>query len=510
MKNKFAKNIGILGITGIIIKIIGAIYRVPLAVFMTEDAVAYYSLAYPWYNILIVISSTALPAVIAKLVAEAGANENQQLQNDVLNASNRLMQYFGITTMLFLIGFANLISNALGYPESAYSFYVLGIASYFVALNAVYRGFFQGTQRLEFYGVSQLLEQIGRVVFGLALVIALAGLSMGDDFIAAAGTSGAAFGAIISWGYVKSRHRKHYKNHTKTKGDFKPIYRSILKLMLPIALGASIMPLLSIIDGTLVVWRLRDIGLVDTAAILYSYISFYSSPIINISQVVFTAIQVSLLPMITKSFTQKSESIGNQIDLGILLSLVLGLPIGLGIAGFAEEILLFLYPSKAAIAVDAAPVLAILGVSIVFLSVYLATTSILQGVNQYKKPVVHLFVGAGVKVVTAYFLIGIPSINIDGAAYSTLMAYAVAAFLNIRLVYQMTKPSRKALIKIGLTLVANAAMILSAKLVFSAFDSSLSMRLNLMVSILIAVIVYAVFIYFGKVVTKSDFEGLEK
>lgn len=510
MKNKFAKNVGILGITGIIIKIIGAIYRVPLAVFMSEDAVAYYSLAYPWYNILIVISSTALPAVIAKLVAEAGANDDLQRQNDVLNASNRLMQYFGLTTMLFLVGFAGLISGALGYPESTYSFYVLGVASYFVALNAAYRGFFQGTQRLEFYGVSQLLEQIGRVVFGLALVVVLAGLSLGDDFIAAAGTSGALFGAIISWGYVVIRHKKHYKNHTKTKGDYKPIYRSILKLMLPIALGASIMPLLSIIDGTLVVWRLRDIGLVETAAILYSYISFYSSPIINISQVVFTAIQVSLLPMITKSFTQKSIHIGKQIDLGILLSLVMGLPIGLGIAGFSKEILLFLYPSKAAIAVDAAPVLAILGVSIVFLSIYLATTSILQGMNQYKRPVVHLFIGAAVKVVTAYSLIGIPSVNIDGAAYSTLIAYAVAAFLNIRLVYTLSKPSRKALIKIGLTLVANAAMLTAAKLVFSMLEASLAMRLNLLISIFIAVLVYAGFIFFGKVVTKADFEGLEK
>ena len=159
MKNKFAKNLGILGLIGLIIKLIGAIYRVPLALFMSEDAVAYYSLAYPWYNILIVISSTAIPAVIAKLTAEASANDDLQLQNDVLNVSRRLMQIFGIVTMLFLIGFASIISNGLGYPESKYSFYVLGLASYFVALNAAYRGFFQGTQRLEIYGISQLLEQ---------------------------------------------------------------------------------------------------------------------------------------------------------------------------------------------------------------------------------------------------------------------------------------------------------------------------------------------------------------
>ena len=510
MKNKFAKNLGILGLIGLIIKLIGAIYRVPLALFMSEDAVAYYSLAYPWYNILIVISSTAIPAVIAKLTAEASANDDLQLQNDVLNVSRRLMQIFGIVTMLFLIGFASIISNALGYPESTYSFYILGLASYFVALNAAYRGFFQGTQRLEIYGISQLLEQLGRVILGLALVATLAGFAMGDDFIAAAGTSGALFGAIISWGYVVSRHKKYYKNHTKTKGSFKPVTRQIMKLVVPIALGASIMPLLSIIDGTLVVWRLRDIGLVSTAAILFSYISFYSSPIINISQVVFSALQVSLLPMITKSYTQKNALIDHQINFGVLLSVVLGLPMGLGIAGFSEQILLFLYPSKAEIAVDAASVLAILGLSIAFLSVYLATTSILQGINQYKRPVLHLFIGAVIKVVTAYILIGIPSIGIDGAAYSTLFAYAVAAILNLILVYRLFKPTKRILTKIGLTFVANGLMILTALGLFRALEGFLPMRLNLLISIFVAVAIYGACIFFGKVLTKSDFDSLEK
>lgn len=510
MNNKFAKNLGILGLIGLIIKVIGAIYRVPLAIFMSENAVAYYALAYPWYNILIVISTTAIPAVIAKLTAEAGANGDLQKQSDVLNVSRKLLQGFGLFTMLFLIGFANLISNALGYPESAYSFYVLGVASYFVALNAAYRGFFQGTQRLEIYGISQLLEQIGRVVLGLALVAGLSGLAMGDDFIAAAGTSGALFGAIISWGYVVSRHRKYYKGHQKTQSAFKPVAKQILKLVIPIALGASIMPLLSIIDGTLVVWRLRDIGLASTAGILYSYVSFYSAPIINISQVAFSALQVTLLPMITKSYTQKSVYINHQINFGILLAVALGLPMGLGIAGFSQEILLFLYPSKAEIAVDAASVLAILGLSIAFLSVYLATTSILQGINQYDRPVKHLFVGAVVKIVMAYVLIGIPSININGAAYSTLFAYAIAALLNLSLVFKVSKPTRSTLKKIVITILSNILMIVSAKAVFGVLEGALSMRVNLLLSIGVAVIVYAGCIFFGKVITKSDFDKIER
>ncbi len=508
MKNKFARNLGILGIIGILIKIIGALYRVPLAVFMTEDAVAYYSLAYPWYNMLIVLSSAAIPAVIAKLTAEAVANDDISSGLDVLSVAKMLMNFFGLFTALFLIGFAKIISGALGFPESTYSFYVLGVASYFVAINASYRGFFQGEQRLQIYGVSQLIEQIGRVTFGLALVVIFAGLSLGDSMLAAAGTSGAAFGALSSWAYVVVKFRKFHPGGKHKVKDVRAVMKKIGKLVLPLAMGASIMPLLSMIDGVLVIWRLGQIGYAAESAIMYSFVSFYSAPIINLSQVVFSALQVSLLPMVTKSFTRRSPELSHQIQFGILLSVLLGLPMGLGIAAFSEQILLFLYPSKVDVAMGAASVLSILGLSIVFLSLYLATTSILQGLNEYKRPVRHLLIGAIVKVIAAYVLIGTPSININGAAISTLLAYAVAAVLNLWRVYSIQPPDYQTMKKIGLTLLSNALMIISATSLFGRLEGTLPMRLNLLVSIFAAVLVYVVSIYLFKVIIKQDFENL--
>ncbi len=508
MKNKFAKNLGILGIIGLLVKVIGAFYRVPLAIFMSEDAVAYYSLAYPWYNILIVISTTSIPAVIAKLTAEAIATENQVLQDDVYHVSKRFLQIFGIAAMIFLIGFAGVISNALGYPESRYSFYVLGIAAFFVSQNAAYRGYFQGTQRMEFYGISQLIEQLGRVIIGLGVVAVVSGFAMGDGYVAAAGTSGAFFGAIISWGYSISRHRKHFKVVNKEVHNFKGISKRIFEVLIPIAIGASIMPLLTIIDGTLVVWRLRDVGFIDEAAVMYSYLSFYSTPIINISQVVFSALEVSLLPMITRAFTQKNPNLKHQVDLGILLSVSLGMPMGVGIWAFAEQILLFLYPSKAEIAVDAAPVLGIMGLSIVLFSVFLATTSILQGIDKYRKPVLHLGMGAIAKVISAYILIAIPSLNIVGAAYSTLIAYFVAAVLNVSVVYKSFKPSSEFIRKILMTIVANVVMVVLSKGAYGIIEPHLGMRLSLMIAIMIAVIVYGAILLGAKIVTKADFDKL--
>lgn len=511
MKNKFAKQLGLLGIIGLVIKIIGALYRLPLAYIMPEDAVTYYSIAYPWYTFLIVISTTALPAVIAKLTAEYGAKDDIQGQTLVFDVSRRLMKVFGIITLIFLSSAAGIISSASGYSESIYSFFVLAIASYFVASNAAYRGYFQGTQRLEIFGISQLFEQLGRAILGLLLVWFLSTLAAPNSWLAAAGTSGAAFGALISWIYVANKYKKLNKVTSQkiVLRDHKPLIKKILKMVFPIALGASIMPLLTIIDATMIIWRLRQTGFGDQAGVMYTFITFYSVPIINLAQVIFTALQVSLLPMITRAYTQKSEQFREKVYLGILTSLLLGLPMGLGIAAFSREILVFLYPNKAEMIVGAAPVLGILGLGVAFLSLYQASTGILQGINHYKKPVRNLFVGAVVKVITAYILLGIPSLNIKGAAISTLLAYAVASTLNILVVLKHVEMPKSFIKKAGLTLFSNAVMIIAAKSAFKLVHLQLGDRLSLFVGILVAVVVYAGLMLATKVVTKEDLTAMD-
>lgn len=511
MKSKFAKNLGIMGIIGILIKLIGAVYRIPLAHFISENAVAYYGLAYPWYNFLVVLSSIALPAALAKLTAEALVLEDEQGKWEIFTVSRWLTNGFGIVSALFLIFFAGSITKVLGNPEAVYAFYVLGVSSYFVSLNASYRGFFQGNQRLELFGMSQLLEQIGRVGLGLLIVIVFSKMALGDAAMAGAATSGAGFGALLSFLYVSSRFRKHFDFKKVVVKDWKAIAKRILKLAWPIAIGASIMPLISMMDTVIVVRRLIYLGYEkEMAAIMYSYISYYALPIINLSQVVFSAIQLSLLPMITNSFTIKSPRLKKQVGLGLLLSLALGLPMGLGIAIFSKEILLFLYPSKADIVVEAASVLRYLSFAIIFLSVYLATTAMLQGMNAYKQPMHHLVVGAVAKLISAYVLIGIPAINIDGAAISTLLAYAIAAALNVRLLFKLQKPDVTALKKILLTIFANGLMVLSAKGTYAFLNGSLGLSMSkaLLLAIAVAVVVYGGCVLGLKIVTKADFETI--
>lgn len=250
----------------------------------------------------------------------------------------------------------------------------------------------------------------------------------------------------------------------------------------------------------------------DRAPVLYAYVSAYSAPIINLTQIVFTALALSLLPLIAESFVQKRKELFNQAGLGILLSLVLGLPMGLGIAVLAEPILSLLYYFKSDVAPHAAPVLATLGIGSVFLSVYMATTSILQGINAYRQPVRHMLIGAVIKVLMGFVLIQIPSINILGVALSTLAAYAVAATLNVRLLVQRLQFPKGLLKKVVLTLGINGVLVLLARGLYGATAGVLDGFTGVAFSVFCAVAGSACFYVCAilglKVVTKADIQQL--
>ncbi|MDN5299350.1 MAG: stage sporulation protein [Clostridiales bacterium] len=509
MKNKFAKELGLLGVIGILIKIIGSFYRVPLAYIMSEDAVSYYAIAYPWYLTLIVISTTALPAVVSKLTAEASALGDETLQYDTFVIAKKLMMLFGAFTLLCLSVGAKGITSFLGYPQSFSSFVVLGIASFFVALNSAYRGLFQGTQHMNHFGYSQLVEQLGRVCLGLLMVWGFVKIGLGDGMVAAAGTSGAAYGAVVSWLFALWVYKREYKPHKASLRDHRALVKRIVKMAVPIALGASIFPLLTIIDSTMVIARLRATGFGNDAGVMYSYLSFYGAPIIGIAEAVIIALQVSLLPMISRSHTLKDSRLDRQIYLGIRLSVFIGLPMSLGMAGLSEPILLLLYPSKAELMGDAGVVLMWLGLGVVFLSVYQATTGMLQGVGKYKVPVINLVIGACVKVVLGYVLLGIPTINVNGAAISTLVAYALAALLNVIALTKTVAMPQGFMLQMIKIMIANVVMLAVAKESFRLITPMIGFRLGLIAAILLAAVTYVVLTFLLKLIVKQDLENME-
>lgn len=518
-KESFIKGAAILGIAGLLVKVLGAIYRIPLTNLIGTEGIGYYQPAYNIYNLLLVVSLSGFPTAIAKLVSEKRALQNYAGAYQVYKVSRWGLFLIGIVSSLLVFVFARQLVSFIGFPGAYYSMLALVPALFAVPLLSAYRGFFQGTQNMTPIAISQIIEQVFRVAIGLYLANALVG--HGLEEAAAGATFGASAGGVAALVLIYLMFflsRKNIKKEIASSKNNKlePVWNIVKKLLyiaIPITIGASIAPLMGIMDSYIVSNRLSAIGYDQTQiADMFGELSGTAQTLINFPQVFSTAVAMSLVPAITGAFTKNQVSKLNvTANAGVKMSLIIGLPCGIGLFMLAEPVIALLYssigPEKHA---SAGALLEILAIGVIFLTLVQAFTAILQSIDKQFHPVKNLALGLVVKVVLSYILIGIPSINIRGAAISTTIAYLVVALLNWRDI-------NKTKIKINLievssrTLLSSAIMAVFTGVAFWAFKSILgSQGLATLASIAVAGVVYAISLFLTGAITKEDLDLIPK
>ena len=184
----FIKGAAILGIAGLLVQILGAVFRIPLANIIGEEGMGYFQTAYPIYIFLLVFSTNGAPAAISKMTSERIAQRNYSEAHRIFKISFILMIIIGIVTSLAVFLGAEAIVNYFGDPGAYYAMIAIAPALLFVPIMAVFRGYFQGYQVMGPTAGSQLTEQVVRVAVGLTLAVVL--VPSGIEY-AAAGASGA-------------------------------------------------------------------------------------------------------------------------------------------------------------------------------------------------------------------------------------------------------------------------------------------------------------------------------
>lgn len=519
-KENFIKGAAILGIAGFIVKIIGAVYRIPLTNLIGTEGIGYYQPAYTIYNLLLVISLSGFPTAIAKLVSEKRALNNFLGAYQVYKISRWGLFVIGLVSSILVFVFAMPLVTFLGFPGSYYSMLALVPALFAVPLLSSYRGFFQGTQNMGPIAASQIIEQVFRVASGYFLAYTF--INKGLEESAAGATFGASVGGVASLLVIalmfllskkNIRREIELSSHNKTEDTWE-IVKKLLHIAIPITIGASIAPLMGLVDSYLVSSRLSAIGY-DSVQIadMFGELSGTAQTIINFPQVFSTAVAMSLVPAITEAYTKKQNKRLNETsNAGVRLSLIIGLPCGVGLYLLAEPIIALLYaslgPEKHA---TSGALLQILAISVIFLTLVQAFTAILQSINRQFVPVKNLAVGLVVKVVLSYMMISIPSINIKGAAYSSVGAYIVVAFLNW---YDI---NRSGVIKINLMkmslkpLVSTAAMAVTVWVLFRLSTGILNSRsLATLISIGAGGVIYVVSLFLTGAITSEDLALIPK
>lgn len=436
--DSFLRGALILTVAGVVVKIIGSVNRILLSRLLGGEGIGLYQMAYPLYLLALSISSAGIPVAISIVVAEKAAQE------DWLGARRvfRISLYFLIVTgVLFSLtmawGAQWLIQEEwVRDPRAYWSLAALAPAILFVTIISSYRGYFQGLQLMTPTAMSQIAEQVLRVFIMVALAYFL--LPYGLEYAAAGASFGAVPGAVAAFlvliYYDRKLKRRVWPQSSVLKQEHSwSIVKKLIRLALPVSAAHIMVPIVASIDLLIVPRQLEVAGFTTTEATeLFGYLTGMAIALVNLPAIVTGALATGLVPAIAASKALRNlKAISMKFELSLRLSQILTVPSFVGLYLLAGPISQMLYGTP-----NAADCIAVLSVGIFFLGIHQVATGVLQGLGHTSLPVASLLIAALFKIILSFYLTAQPSLGILGAAWASVADFALAALINLWIVYR--------------------------------------------------------------------------
>ncbi len=515
-KQNFVQGAFILLVANLIVKVIGALFQIPLTRMVGVANMGLFNTAYTIYMVMLVVSSVGLPSSLAKMVAEATALGREREVRRIVRVAACIFVPFGAVCTLLLFFGAGVLAERVGNPGAAAAVAAISPSVLMVSTLSVFRGYYQGRSDMVPTAVSQIIEALGKLLLGLGFAVVALGRGADGPAIAAAIVLGITIGEVVAVLYMLARsafsQRRAQAVHA-LNDSMRPassLCKSLLALTIPITINSAVMSVTDLIDLALIMNRLQDIGMSEHLAnINFGAYKTMAINFFNLPQTLVTAIAVSALPAIaganaSQNFTKVKNTMGTTFRLTMLITL----PAGAGFLLLAQPILRLVYSEHTALA---GPLMQILGLAVPCVAVVAITNAILQALGRADLPLISMFAGAVVKLFMDYALLGTPEVNIAGAPISTTVCYALIAAINLFQISRLTH----ALPSFGKTLVRpfaatvgmGAATVISFQTlthVLSAAPGSAMDKVATLISICVAVAVYAVLLLALRAVERED------
>jgi len=493
----------------LLVKLIGAGFKIPLTYLLGEEGMGIFTISYTIYTWLFVLATAGFPVAISKMVAESTALDKKRETGKILTVSLTVLGIIGILGTAVLYFFSDTFSNAAtGSSIATYSIRAIAPAVFFVSVMSAFRGFFQGRQEMMPTAASEVIEALGKLLIGFGLAYMLIGKGISY------GAAGAVFGVSVGAGlamvlligiFAVKKPLKGLKDEKSETTPTGKILKRLLIIVLPITIGASVFSLTSLIDAMMINKRLIAAGFEASAMSLWGSYSGYAIPIFNMPPTLVTAISISIVPAIAAAYAQKNTMEAQKITNSALkITTLFALPCAVGISILSNPILKLIYNNT-----NATTTLAILGVAVLFVSLVLVTNAVLQAIGKVWVPVINMAIGGVLKVIVNYFMVGTPSINIAGAPIGTNCCYILILVLNlisIAKIMNIKYDISSLLVKPLLAVAAMAVAVLGAYNIFAESGRILAAA----VPIACGALVYVVMIIFTKALSDDEILMLPK
>lgn len=442
---KFLKGTFILTIASFVVKVIGSLNWIFVSRILGGEGIGLYQMAFPIYFFAMTISQAGVPVAISIITAERVALNDIYGAKRVFRISMALMLATGIFFSVLTYFAASWLIDLhfIRDPRAYMSVVALAPTVFFVTFLASSRGYLQGWQRMTPTAVSQIVEQIFRVI--TMIMLADLFLPMGLDYAAAGASLGALAGAVTGLIVLVYFHIKLNKEidikygldlkpteQSKNESAFK-IMKRIFTLSLPVSAASIMLPVVSNLDLMIVPQRLEVAGYsVHQATELFGYLTGMAVPLVNLATILTASLAVSIVPAISEARALKDTTrIYRQTAAAVRISNFVCFPAFVIVFLLATPIASLIYNAP-----GAGPAVMISAVSIILLGLHQVSTGVLQGLGHTTIPMVNMILAAAAKVALNWTLTAIPWLGIMGAAWATAADMGVAAFINLYFIYK--------------------------------------------------------------------------
>lgn len=418
LKNGLIYGAFFLSLGGVITKLIGAVYRIPLTNLLGAKGIGIYQMVFPLYTILLTFSSTGVPSGISKLIAEGNNPEK------ILKSSIKLFAIIGFITSTLTIIFSKYIAVFQGDINARLAYIGIAPSVFLVSLISCFRGYFQGFSNMKPTAISQVLEQVVKLVVGLGLCYALKNNVL---LASASATLAVTVSELITLIYLIQKTKKSFnkREFVLAKTDISPI----IKTVFPMTVATIIMPITRTVDSFLILNIVKSYSVNAT-----EYYGLYSGAVESIVSLPVSfcyALAVTSIPIISKLIANGENHL-KKIYQAVFYTLCLSALFSLITCVFSKTAINILYSGLSSAHKEiAVKMLRLSSLSVLFLPIMQTLVACVNATGNYKVTILGGVLGAIVKIILSIILLKNPSINVFGAIISDIFCYLVACFVNL-------------------------------------------------------------------------------
>ncbi len=556
-KQSFLHGALILSAAAILTKIIGALFfKIPLQK-INDTAYGYFEAVFNIYIPIYIVSTAGFPIAVSRMVSQSIALGRYRDVRVIRRVANKVFWITGLAGTMLMIAASFFYPQYVDLSNARLTMLIMAPSILFCCLMTAYRGIYEGSRNMIPTAVSQIVEAVGKLIFGISLaagalqlgqwqyeqgfkvfgkqaVSAEHALEISLPFIAAGGMFGVTAGSFFSLFYLFVRYHRHGSGITRDEllGAPRPhstraVFRSLLRFAIPVAIGTLATQLTTIIDVVsfqkslaVVVANNGDVvrgvyqkaidlsGTTDILAFLTGNRGI-AMTYVNLVPNITLSLGISALPVITSAWALRDKAQLRSITAAVLrITILIALPSGLGLSVLARPIMKFIYDQSTAMV--AGPQLEVLGFAVVFICLVAPINAMLQAMGRADIPAKIVLVGGGIKLLLNTLLILNPRINIMGSAYSTLACYVVMVILSLyglRNVMKMPIRWRSIFPK---PIFASLCCSVAAWAVNGLLSRFVSDGIAVVIAILSAVVVYIWVLLSTRAITSEDVLMLPK